>query len=138
MNLKPSEELTFGHRLEILVSLLHGEPIRPILDKLSRSQLAQAHSFLWYTLVEFHFKTQNRDFSREEVTRKMMPSAKYQRMQNCDLRLDYCKGVECLWSYPDCAGNKIKNNMEVMAEHIHELLTNETAEVESDHALFAA
>jgi hypothetical protein len=53
----------------------------------------------------------------------MISSAKYQRQQNCDLRLDYCKGVECVWSNPICAGNKVKMNMEVMAEHIRSFLS---------------
>jgi len=73
-------------------------------------------------MVEFHVRTQSNEFRREEVTRKMVPSAKYQKLQNCDLRIDYCKGIECIWSNPVCAGNKVKNNMEVMAEQIGEYL----------------
>jgi hypothetical protein len=123
MNRKPngrsaSEELTFSQRLEIIVSIFKNHALQPILEKLSSAQLVQAHNFLWDKMVEFHVKTQTREFRREEVTKKMIPSAKYQRMQNCDLRLDYCKGVECIWSNPLCAGNKVKMNMEVMAEHI--------------------
>lgn len=118
MELKPMEELTFRLRLELMVCLFNGQPLRLLLDKLTTAQLVQAHNFLWNKLVEFHFKTQKGEFHREEVTRKMIPSAKYQKLQHCDLRLDYCKGVECVWSNPACAGNKIKNNMEVMAEHI--------------------
>jgi hypothetical protein len=138
MNRKPSgrslsEELTFSQRLEILVSIFKRQPLRPILDKLSVPQLVQAHNFLWDKMVEFHVKTQRREFRREEVTHKMIPSAKYQRQQNCDLRLDYCKGVECVWSNPACAGNKIKINMEVMAGHICSLL-NETSPSRSREA----
>lgn len=128
MNRKPngrsaSEELTFSQRLEIIVSIFKNQPLQPILDKLSPLQLVQAHNFLWDKMVEFHVKTQQREFRREEVTKKMMPSAKYQRQQNCDLRLDYCKGVECIWSNPVCAGNKVKMNMEVMAAHIRSFLS---------------
>jgi hypothetical protein len=127
MNRKPfarsaSEELTLSQRLEILVSIFSSQPLRPVLDKLSTSQLVQAHNFLWDKMVEFHFRSQSQAFRRDEVTRKMIPAAKYQRMQNCDLRLDYCKGVECIWSNPICAGNKVKLNMEVMAEHIRGFL----------------
>jgi hypothetical protein len=114
----PSEELTLSQRLEILLSIFNRQPIRPVLDQLSTPQLVQAHNFLWDKMVEFHVRTQPGEFRREEVTRKMIPAAKYQRLQNCDLRLDYCKGVECIWSNPICAGNKVKMNMEVMAEHI--------------------
>jgi hypothetical protein len=119
----PSEELTFSQRLEILVSIFNYQPLRPVLDKLSTPQLVQAHNFLWDKMVEFHVKTQRREFRREEVTHKMTPSAKYQYQQNCDLRLDNCKGVECIESNPICAGNKVKINMEVMAEHIRSLLS---------------
>lgn len=122
MDKKNSEELTFSQRLEILIELLQRRPIRAVLEKLSTAQLVQAHNFLWNKMVEFHVRTQSNEFRREEVTRKMVPSAKYQRMQNCDLRIDYCKGIECIWSNPDCAGNKVKNNMEVMAEQIGEYL----------------
>jgi hypothetical protein len=117
-----SEELTFSQRLEIIVSIFKNQPLQPILDQLSSAQLVQAHNFLWDKMVEFHVKTQPREFRREEVTKKMIPSAKYQRMKNCDLRLDYCKGVECIWSNPVCAGNKVKMNMEVMAGHIRSFL----------------
>jgi hypothetical protein len=119
---KQSEELTFSQRLEILIELLQRRPIRGVLEKLSTPQLVQAHNFLWNKMVEFHVRTQTSEFRREEVTRKMVPSAKYQKLQNCDLRIDYCKGIECIWSNPVCAGNKVKNNMEVMAEQIGEYL----------------
>ncbi|MDZ7290300.1 MAG: hypothetical protein ONB44_08475 [candidate division KSB1 bacterium] len=124
-----SDELTPGLRLEILVSILKHQPLRPILDRLSTSQLVHAHNFLWDKMVEFHAKTQHREFRRDEVTRKMIPSAKYQRMQKCDLRLDYCKGVECIWSNPVCAGNKVKMNMEVIAAHIQSFLGGDSQPV---------
>lgn len=119
---KVNEELAVSQRLEILVELLRGRTIRAVLDKLSTPQLVQAHNFLWNKMVEFHVRTQPTEFRREEVTRKMVLSAKYQRLQSCDLRIDYCKGIECIWSNPVCAGNKVKNNMEVMAEQIGEYL----------------
>lgn len=129
----PADELTFSQRLEILVSIFNRQALRPVLDNFSTPQLVQAHNFLWDKMVEFHVKTQPRIFRREEVTHKMIPSAKYQRQQNCDLRLDYCKGVECIWSNPICAGNKVKVNMEVMAEHIRSLLY-ETASARAQEA----
>jgi hypothetical protein len=122
MDKKSTEELAFSQRLEILVELLRRRPIRPVLERFSTPQLVQAHNFLWNKMVEFHVRTQATEFRREEVTRKMVPSAKYQRLQNCDLRIDYCKGIECIWSNPVCAGNKVKNNMEIMAEQIGEYL----------------
>lgn len=122
MQAKQSEELTFRQRLEILVTLMSGKPLRPVLDAFTNIQLVQAHEFLWNKMVEWHYKTQQQEFRREEVTNKMMASRDYQKQQNCDLRLDYCKGVECIRAHPLCASNKVKNNMEVMAQHLHELL----------------
>ncbi|MCG8604280.1 hypothetical protein MJD09_04680 [bacterium] len=102
----------------MLSALLARDPIRPILDGLGDGELVEAHQFVWNKLVEIHYLTQKREFIREEITKRMMPSATYQHQQKCDLRLDYCKGVECIWSNPICAGNKVKNNIEVMAQTI--------------------
>lgn len=125
MHMQSSEELSFRHRLELIVTVLQGQPVRGFLDGLSATQLVQAHEFLWSKLIELHYQTQSHEFQRETVTRKMVPSARYQKLQNCDLRLDYCKGVECIWVNPQCAGNKVMNNMEVMAAHIFTLMNDE-------------
>ena len=110
--------LKLSHKLDMLSALLAREPIRPILDGLADGELVEAHQFVWNKLVEIHYLTQEHDFKRDEVTKRMMPSATYQHQQKCDLRLDYCKGVECIWSNSICAGNKVKNNIEVMARTI--------------------
>ncbi|MEK7730007.1 MAG: hypothetical protein AAB354_16490 [candidate division KSB1 bacterium] len=125
MHIQSAEGLNFRHRLEILVAVLQEQKLRGLLDRLTPAQLVQAHEFLWSKLVELHYQTQAREFQREAVTRKMVPSARYQKLQNCDLRLDYCKGVECIAVHPACAGNKVMNNMEVMAAHISGLLQPE-------------
>lgn len=117
---KSQNGLKNSHKLDLMVALFNRKPIRTILDNLSSFQLVEAHQFLWDKLVEMHFLTQKTNFVREEVTRQMVSSATYQKKQGCDLRLDYCKGVECIWSNPDCAGNKVKNNMEVMAKIVHQ------------------
>lgn len=131
-DLEDEDTLNFGQKLELLVRLINRQSIRVFLDTLSTTQLVQAHHFLWDTMVDFHVRTQDREFSREEVTSAMIPSAKYQRMQSCDLRIDYCKGVECIWSNPICAGNKVKNNMEVMAMQVFRYLDGAKARTASD------
>ena len=115
-------ELKSNQKLELLVAIFNRQSTRPILDNFTIKQLIEAHGYLWDKLVEVHSVIQNREFVREEVTKKMMPSAAYQRQQGCDLRIDYCKGVECILSNPNCAGNKVKNHMEVMANKITEYL----------------
>ena len=131
--MRQSEELSFRHRLEIIVTLASGRPLRPVLEALTNVQLVQAHEFLWNKMVEWHYKTQPREFRREEVTKGMMPSRDYQKQQHCDLRLDYCKGVECIRAHPLCAGNKVKNNMEVMAQHLRALLQTPAASAAAEN-----
>ena len=113
-----NNELKIDQKFDLLIATFQGKSIRPVLDTFSVPELVEAHSFLWDKLVEIHYLTRQTDFCREDVTRDMVPSAAYQRQQDCDLRLDYCKGVECIWSNPECAGNKVKNNLEVMARKI--------------------
>ncbi len=111
--------LKISHKLDILRAVFNREPIHTILKGLTSSQLIEAHQFLWDKLVEIHYLTQEKEFIREDITKKMVPSATYQQQQGCDLRLDYCKGVECIYSNPICACKKVKNNMEVMARTIN-------------------
>lgn len=115
-------KLRISQKLEILTALFKRTPLRPVLNKFTDEELVEAHEFLWDKLVEIHYLTQQGEFIREAVTKYMVPSATYQHQQGCDLRLDYCKGVECIWSNPGCAGNKVKNNMEVMAQVITQYL----------------
>ncbi len=119
--------LKTSQKLDLMIVLFNRKPLRPILDRLSDAELVEAHEFLWQKLVEFYYLTQKGEFVREDVTKHMTPSAAYQHQQGCDLRLDYCKGVECIWSNPVCAGNKVKNNMEVMAKVIRGYLESVTS-----------
>lgn len=121
---KSKEKLRLTQKLDLMRAVFNRKPIRSILGQLSNQQLVEAHGFLWDKLVEVHYLFKNSEFRRENVTEKMVPSATYQKQQGCDLRLDYCKGVECIWSHPVCAGNKVKNNMEVMASTIGEYLNS--------------
>jgi len=118
-------QLKTSQKLELLTAVFQRRRIRPLLDAFSSQQLVEAHNFLWEKLVEVHYLTQDTEFVREDVTKNMIPSATYQRQQECDLRLDYCKGVECIWSNPVCAGNKVKINMEVMAKAVGERLQSD-------------
>ncbi len=113
------KNLLLSQKLAIISAVFNRKEIRPILDDFSSSeQLVEAHEFMWDKLVEFHYLTQKGQFSRTHVTQNMMPSTTYQKKKKCDLPKEYCKGVECIWSNPDCAGEKIKNNMEVIAKTI--------------------
>ena len=122
MEEQQNKALKVSQKLDLLATIFSRKPIRSVLEGFTNKQLVEAHQFLWDKLIEIHFLTQKRDFRREEITKNMMSSATYQRQQGCDLRLDYCKGVECIWSNPMCAGNKIRNNMEVMGKTIAKYL----------------
>jgi len=115
---KFEERLAHSHKLEIMVRLLSNQSIKPLLSRLGPPQLVQAHQFLWDSMVDFHARAQKSKFHREIVTQKMKSSVVYQREKGCDLRLDNCKGVECIWSNPECAAEKIINNMDVMGSQI--------------------
>ncbi|MCA9730853.1 MAG: hypothetical protein H6696_10205 [Deferribacteres bacterium] len=110
--------LNFGQKLEIIVRLINRQSLLPFFDTLDSSELVDAHNFLWDTMLTIHSRTQSHEFRRDEVTKKMISSAQYQKMQGCDLRIDYCKGVECIWSNPECAGKKIKANLDIIAQQI--------------------
>ena len=112
------KNLLLSQKLAIIAAVFKRKEIRPILDDFSNEQLVEAHEFIWDKLVEFHYLTQEGQFSRASVTQNMMQSATYQKKKKCDLPKEYCKGVECIWSNPVCAGEKIKNNMEVIAKAI--------------------
>ncbi|HEX9652593.1 MAG TPA: hypothetical protein VGA99_02685, partial [bacterium] len=122
-------KLRISQKVEMLAAIFRQLPLRPILNSFTDTELVEAHEFLWHKVVELHFITQKTEFVREQVTKNMVPSATYQHQQGCDLRLDYCKGVECIWSNPVCAGNKVKNNMEAMATVISKYI--ESAKVMS-------
>jgi hypothetical protein len=125
-------ELQPSHKLLILCNIFKRKSIRPVLDEFTPGQLVESHAFLWDKLIEIHSLTQEKMFRREDVTKEMMASAAYQRQQGCDLRLDYCKGVECIWSNPVCAGDKVKNNMDVMAKTVMRYLDSAVSRQESN------
>jgi hypothetical protein len=118
------EILSPGQKLELLVTVFNGESVRPVLDTFNATELVEAHHLMWDKLVEVFYCTQDGDFDRQKVTGKMTPSAVYQKQQGCDLRLAYCKGVECIWSNPECAGNKVKNHIDIMAKELHGYLAS--------------
>ena len=113
-----ASDLSTGYRLDLLIRALRGSDVRSLLDMLDTEQLVIAHDFLWDKLVELFYMTGEGEFERSAVTALMKPSVQYQKEQKCDLKLEYCKGVECIWSNPECAGNKVKNHIEIMAQVI--------------------
>ncbi|KAA3614625.1 MAG: hypothetical protein DWQ05_15125 [Calditrichaeota bacterium] len=119
--------LFFGQKLEIIIRLINRQSLLPFFETLNTSELVETHDFLWDTMLAIHSRTQSQEFRRDEVTKKMVSSAKYQKMQGCDLRIDYCKGVECIWSNPECAGKKIKANLDIISQQIMKYFNQEKA-----------
>ncbi|MBN1154085.1 hypothetical protein JXB12_04110 [candidate division KSB1 bacterium] len=115
--------LSFSQKVHILFLLFHGLKISHLLDELDNSSVIDLQRFIWEKTVEIGIKTHGKNFNRDEITRKMTPSAEYQRLQNCTEPLYYCKGTACINSHPHCARKKIKEHLDIMADTIWEYLS---------------
>lgn len=118
--------LTLSQKIEVLFLLFHGFKISHMLDELDNFNVIDLQRFMWEKTVEIGIKTHGKLFDRDEITRKMTPSAEYQRMQGCTEPLYYCKGTACINSHPNCARKKIKEHIDIMAETIWEYLSRDT------------
>jgi len=109
-------ELKTGKKLEIVYFLFTGKPLGSLMDALSTREVIESQRFVWDRTVEMGIKVRGNQFDRKEITRKMTSTPKYQSQQNCTERVYYCKGTHCIHSNPDCARNKIKQQLDVMGE----------------------
>ncbi len=117
-----SSHLKLSKKLEILFYLFHGEKISPLIDNLENHVVIDFQKFMWEKAVEFGIKSRGKNFSRSEITRKMTPTALYQRQYNCPEPQYYCKGTLCIGNHPECARRKIKEHIDIMAEAIWEYM----------------
>ena len=115
-NLRPAE------KIDILYRLFKGEKISDLIDKLDDHGVIGMQIFIWETAAEFGVICRGKNFTRKEITRKMTTTTKYQQQQGCTERTYNCKGTHCIHSNPDCARKKIKGQINVMADAIHEYI----------------
>jgi len=117
--LRPSE------KLDVLYRLFRGENICDLIDNMDNTSVIGLQKFMWETAAEFGIISRKHNFSRKEITRKMKPTQQFQKEQNCDERIYFCKGTHCIHSNSECARKKIKEHIKVMSESIREYIETE-------------
>ncbi len=114
--LRPSE------KLDVLYRLFHGQKMSELVDKLDTRRVIGLQKFLWETAAEFGIICHGKNFTRKEITRKMTPTAAYQKKRGCTERVYACKGTSCIETHPECARKKIKEHINIMSEKVHEYI----------------
>ena len=111
-----SKDLSPGEKLDILCGLFRGSKIEKLIDKLDNQSVVALQKFVWETTAEFGIIARRKNFSRREITRKMTPTPQYQKSRGCNQHTYQCKATECINYNPECAREKIKEHVRVMAE----------------------
>jgi hypothetical protein len=111
--------------VDILYHLFHGKKLAPYLDQFDDEALVDFQKFMWEKTVEFGIISRGKDFDRKEITHKMVPTALYKKQRNCLEEIYNCKGTHCITKHPECARNKIKEHIEIMAESIWEYVNKD-------------
>jgi|YNPNPStandDraft_1061719.scaffolds.fasta_scaffold71123_2 hypothetical protein len=114
--------LTEGIKLLTLHLLFNGRPLSTLVDQLDDQQVVALQRFVWDTAVEFGIKARGKAFSHQEITRRMVPSAVYQKEQGCTEPTFACKASHCIRQHRDCARRKLKGQLDVMAALVQEYL----------------
>ncbi len=107
-----------GVKLLAVYLILNQKPVDRIIDDLNVPEIIDFQNFIWDLSVQFGIKVKGKNFSRKEITRKMVSSAAYQQRMNCTEDVYFCKGTYCIHAHPECATQKIKEHVETMAEVI--------------------
>ena len=109
-------------KIEILYRLFNKQNISDYVDRFDTNDVIGLQNFLWETTAEFGILCHGKNFTRKNITRKMTSTVKYQQQQGCSERIFNCKAAECIHSNSECARKKIKEQINVMAESIHEFI----------------
>lgn len=108
-----------GQLLHIVHNLIKGQPVSPFLEGLNDEEIISFQNFMWEKTIEIGILVKGKYFSIEEVTSKMISPETYQKQQKCHEMVNLCKTDICLKNNPQCAIQKIKGQVEVMASAIH-------------------
>jgi len=125
--------LRTSEKLAILQRLLNGQNITEMIDRLDNRDVIGLQKFLWEITAEFGIICRKKNFSRKEITRKMTPTSQFQKQHGCTERSYHCKATQCIHTHSECARMKIKEQIQVMTESLHEYL-----KVERKNELFEA
>lgn len=125
MKLNNKTDLKLSTRIEVLYNLFHGLKISSIIDELGDSEVVELQKFVWEKTVEFGIASRGKNFSRKEITRKMTPTAVFQKQHNCSESQYHCKGVHCISTNPECGREKIKEHIDIMSESIWDYISKD-------------
>jgi len=109
-------------KLQAIYSILNHKPISFIIDELSVPEIVDFQKYIWDITVEFGIQVRGKKFTRKDVTRKMPSTDEYQRNAGCSEKVYYCKGTHCINTNQVCATNKIKLQVDIMADVIQEFI----------------
>jgi hypothetical protein len=121
-NTPPKNDLPLSAKVEILVHLIMNKPFVKIIDELSNVEVVALQKFVWDKTVEIGLRLKGKDFTRRDITKRMVSTPTYQRNQKCSERVYYCKGIMCIHSNPTCARNKIGDHLTAMQSAVKEWL----------------
>ncbi len=114
------KELSPGQKVEAVYRLLKGIPFDDLIETLSNEDVVALQKFLWDKTVEIGLRVKGKNFTRRDITGRMVPTPIYQREQNCSERTYFCKATLCILSNPSCARKKLKGQFQAMEEVIQE------------------
>ena len=114
--------LPISIRLLIFQLIFSGKPVSAVIDELDDEQCILLQQFVWDKAIEFGIKSKGKNFSRKDITSRMLASSAYQQQQKCTEPLYTCKASYCIQSHPECARLKIKGQVDVMGEVIREFV----------------
>ncbi|MCR4439839.1 MAG: hypothetical protein QHJ34_10765 [bacterium] len=120
--MKNNNALPEGIKLLTLHLLFNGRALSPLVDQLDDHQVVALQRFVWDTTVEFGIKAKGKAFSHQDITRRMVPSAVYQKEQGCTEPSFACKASHCIRQHRECARRKLKGQLDVIAALVKEYL----------------
>lgn len=118
--MKNNNLLPEGFKLLALHLLFSGRPLSALVDQLDDHQVVALQRFVWDMTVEFGIKAQGNAFSHQDITRRMVPSAVYQKEHGCTEPTFTCKASHCIRQHRECARRKLKGQLDVMAALVQE------------------
>lgn len=114
------KELSLAQKVEAIYRLLKGISFDDLIDSYKNEDAVALQKFVWDKTVEIGLRMRGKDFSRKEITGRMIPTPVYQRQQGCSERIYYCKATLCILSNPKCARKKLKGQFRILQDSVQE------------------
>ena len=126
------KELAPAQKVEAVYRLLKGISFDDLVDSMSNEDVVALQKFLWDKTVEIGLRVRGKNFTRREITSRMVPTPAYQREQNCSERTYFCKATLCILSNPSCARKKLKGQFQAMQEVVQEWAGDQTKQTANE------